>query len=372
MSTADAGRALSRRDVGLLVSARVRQGRSRVAASWFPILQASVAGAISFGVAHYALGHPYPFFAPVSAWIALGFTRDRPVRRVAELAVGVAIGVGLGDLLVHLIGTGFWQVGVVLFVAAVLARFLDRGAMLTTQAGVQAIVIVGLPSAVGGPTGRWLDALIGGAVALAVALLTPSDPRRHTRALGRAALDETAAVLHVLAHGLGTRSVTDVEDALVRGRAAQPALDGWTETTSSAHDQSRLSPPARRFSDELGTLVQTSVLAERAMRSTRVLARRALSVVGADVAHATGGLAEQVERTAVAVEELASAVGAGRDPDRARSHLLAVGAALDPFVLAPDDWQAQSLVLLHRSLTVDLLEAAGVSSRDARAVLPEI
>ena len=353
MSTADAGRALSRRDVGLLVSARVRQGRSRVAASWFPILQASVAGAISFGVAHYALGHPYPFFAPVSAWIALGFTRDRPVRRVAELAVGVAI-------------------GVVLFVAAVLARFLDRGAMLTTQAGVQAIVIVGLPSAVGGPTGRWLDALIGGAVALAVALLTPSDPRRHTRALGRAALDETAAVLHVLAHGLGTRSVTDVEDALVRGRAAQPALDGWTETTSSAHDQSRLSPPARRFSEELGTLVQTSVLAERAMRSTRVLARRALSVVGADVPHTVGGLAEQVERTAVAVEELAAAVGAGRDPERARSHLLAVGAALDPFVLAPDDWQAQSLVLLHRSLTVDLLEAAGVSSRDARAVLPEI
>ena len=92
------------------------------------------------------VGHPYPFFAPVSAWIALGFTTDRSVRRVAELAVGVAIGVGLGDLLVHLIGNGAWQVAVVLFVAAILARFLDRGGMLTTQAGVQALVIVGLPA----------------------------------------------------------------------------------------------------------------------------------------------------------------------------------------------------------------------------------
>ena len=85
---------------------RVRQGWARVRAAWFPILQASLAAAIAFAIARYAVGHPYPFFAPVSAWVALGFTADRSVRRVAELAVGVAIGVALGDLLVHLIGNG--------------------------------------------------------------------------------------------------------------------------------------------------------------------------------------------------------------------------------------------------------------------------
>ncbi|WP_217617424.1 FUSC family protein, partial [Cellulomonas sp. GbtcB1] len=72
-------------------------------------------------------GHSAPFFPPVSPWIAPGSTADRALRRVAELAVGVAIGVGLGDLVVHVSGTGAWQVAFVLLVAALIARFLDRG-----------------------------------------------------------------------------------------------------------------------------------------------------------------------------------------------------------------------------------------------------
>ena len=155
------------RDVRLVARVRVRQGLDRVRAAWFPILQASVAAGIAFGIGRYGLGHEYPFFAPICAWIALGFSADRSLRRVAEIAVGVAIGVGLGDALVHVIGTGLWQVAVVLFVAAILARLVDRGALLTTQAGVQAMVIVGLPTlaAGGGALGRWTDALVGGSVA---------------------------------------------------------------------------------------------------------------------------------------------------------------------------------------------------------------
>ncbi|NMM30259.1 MAG: hypothetical protein HHJ10_04250 [Cellulomonas sp.] len=61
----------------------------------------------------------------------------------------------------------------------------------------------------------------------------------------------------------------------------------------------------------------------------------------------------------------------GATPTQARSELWAVARSLDPFVLAPDDWQVQSLVLLLRSLAVDLLEAAGVSPEEARAALPE-
>ncbi|WP_273653393.1 FUSC family protein [Cellulomonas fimi] len=365
-------RSLGRRDLAVLGRARVRQGWSRVEASWFPILQAAVAGSVAFAIAHFWLGHPYPFFAPVSAWIALGFSMDRSVRRVAELAVGVAIGVALGELVAVVIGQGALQVGLVLFVAALLARFLDRGQMLTTQAGVQAIVIVSLPAAAGGPFGRWVDAALGGAVALAVALLTPSDPRRHPRALGRAALDELAGVLHALARGLDERAVPAVEDALLRGRASQPALDEWSDRAGNARDLARLSPASRRYADELAGHVTRAVLADRAMRNTRVLARRALAVLAAEAPHDTSGLAAQVASTATAVDELAAAVGAGRDPERARTALLAVAHALDPFALAADDWQVQSLVLLHRSLAVDLLESAGVAPGDARAALPEI
>ena len=126
--------------------------------------------------------------------------------------------------------------------------------MLTTQAGVQALVIVGLPaiSATGGPLGRWIDAAIGGAVALAVALLTPRDPRRHPRTLARAAVEDLAGVLRILARGLRTGSTADVEDALVRGRASQPALDEWSETATNAGELARVSPTIRKHRDGAG------------------------------------------------------------------------------------------------------------------------
>ena len=360
--------------VRVQVAARARQGRSRVRSAFVPVLQAVLAAGIAYGIAYSVLGHSAPFFAPVSAWVALGFTADRDLRRVAELAVGVAIGVGLGDLVVHGIGTGAWQVAVVLFVAAMVARFLDRGPMLTTQAGVQAIVIVGLPAvtASGGPLGRWTDALVGGVVALAVAALTPSDPRRRPRAQGRAAVEELAGMLRLVARGMRTRSAADVEDALVRGRASQPALDEWQDAASSARDLARVSPAARRHRTELLWIGQSAVRVDRAVRNARVLARRSLATVQAEQPHDLGPVADAVDRAALASDALAAALGAGAEPLRAREELLTLAAELDPFTATPDDWQAQSLLLLVRSLVVDLLEASGVDARTARETLPEI
>jgi uncharacterized membrane protein YgaE (UPF0421/DUF939 family) len=360
--------------VRVQAEARVRQGWSRVRSSLLPIAQAVLAAGVSYWIAYHLLGHSAPFFAPVSAWIALGFTADRELRRVAELAVGVALGVGLGDLVVHGIGTGPWQVALVLAGAALIGRFLDRGPMLTTQAGVQAIVIVGLPAvgAAGGPLGRWTDALVGGAVALAVAAHTPSDPRRRPRATGRAAVEELAGMLRLLARGMRDRSVTDVEDALVRGRASQPALDEWHDAATAARDLARVSPAARRHRTELAWIGESAVRVDRAVRNARVLARRSTTVVEDDHAAALAPVADAVDRVALAADALAAALGSGTEPLRARGELLVLAAELDPFALAPDDWQVQSLVLLLRSLVVDLLEAAGVDPGEAREALPEI
>lgn len=374
MSVEDAGhgwRVLpARATVRLQLASRVRAGWARVRASWALILQASVAAGAAYAVARYGLGHPLPFFAPVAAWLALGFSRDRSVRRVAELAGGVAIGVAAGDLVVHLIGSGLWQMALVLAASALVGRFLDRGPMLTTQAGVQAIVIVGLPQIGGGPFGRWIDAVVGGLVALAFALLTPTDPRRHPRTLAQAAVQELAAVLHRLGRGLATRSVEDVEAALLTGRASQPALDEWRDAARSAAELARLAPAHRRHRGELERLVDESVLLDRAMRNARVLTRRCVAAV--DDGDVAPGVADVVVAAAHATDDLAAAVGAGLDPRPARERLRAVAGSLDPHLLAPDDWKSQSLVLLLRSLAVDLLEAAGASPADARAALPEL
>ena len=357
---------------GVVARARARQGWARVRGSFVPVLQASAAAGAAFGIARYGLGHEFPFFAPVSAWVALGFGPDRPVRRVAELAIGVAVGVALGDLLVHLIGSGWWQVAVVLAVAALAGRFIDRGALLTTQAGVQAIVIVGLPTiqATGGPIGRWTDALVGGGVALLVATLGSTDPRHRPREAARDAMHELGAMLRTLSRGLRSDDPAGSDESLVRGRAAEPAFAEWAAAAKSARETARVSPTWIRYGDELTALQDAGAKADHAMRNARVLSRRATAILGTgreltDLAGIVGDLAD-------ACVEIAVSFGTQHPLDRARADLLAIAARMDPFALAPQDWQAQSLVLLLRSLAVDLLEVAGVPPDVARDQLPAL
>ncbi|MDT0166547.1 FUSC family protein [Actinotalea sp. AC32] len=336
-----------------------------------PVVLASVAAGVAWAIAVYGLGHATPFFAPVSAWVALGFSVDRHPRRVAELAVGVAVGVLLGDLLVHLIGSGPVQVAAVLAVAALVARFIDRGDLLTTQAGVQAIVIVGLPAAqAGSPLGRWADALVGGAVALLVTALWPQDPRRRVRSLAEEALEEVSHLLRDLARGLAGHDVELVEEALVRGRASQPTLDQWRSVAAQARAGARVSPAHRRHRPELLDLEGAAVRADRAMRNARVLARRCRPLVGSG--HELDRLAGLVTELARATGELAVAFGAGAEPVRARERLGEVAASADPRAVSTDDWHVQGVVLLVRSLVVDLLETAGVAPAAARERLPEL
>src|SRR3954465_11548695 len=94
-----------------------RAARSRLGAarrSLWPVVQTACAAAIAWVIATRALGHDVPFFGPAAAALpsfprgaglrAPGAARARPPRRAVEMMLGVALGVGLADLLVHLLG----------------------------------------------------------------------------------------------------------------------------------------------------------------------------------------------------------------------------------------------------------------------------
>ncbi|WP_372593821.1 FUSC family protein [Actinotalea sp.] len=361
----------------LVLQARSRQGWARVRRALVPVLLASVAAGLAFAIARYGLGHAFPFFAPASAWIALGFTADRQPRRVAELAIGVAVGVGAGDLFVHIIGAGAVQVAVVLFIAVLLARFIDRGDLLAVQAGVQAVVIVVLPAtSSGGAVNRWLDAVVGGVLALIVAVLSPQDPRRRVRSLAAEGMREISSVLEVLAGGLGSRRTEEIDEALVRGRASQPVLDQWRSAAVASRDAARVSPAFRKHLPALGELEAAAVLADRAMRNLRVLVRRARAVVAQtgtpELEAALDSLAAIVVDLRICADDLGAALAGSGSPEKVRERLAEVARRTDPRVVAPQDWHVQSLVMLVRSLVVDLEEAAGVEPGQARAWLPEL
>ncbi len=358
----------------LLRRIRIRQGLARVRSGFWPIVQASLAAGAAYLLAQLVLGHDQPFFAAVAAWVCLGFSFERELRRVADVAVGVAVGVGIGEVIVGLIGAGWWQLTVVLLVSAVLARFIDRGPMLVTQAGVQAIVVVGLPAAVAaeGAFGRWADAAVGGVVALAVTLLLPSDPLRRLRSLAYEATTELAETLEAVGRGLRQHDMDELGAALVRGRASESVLADWRDTARKAEDIARVGVNRAQRGD-IHEIVGQAVLVDRAMRSVRLLARRAPTVVGPDGTWPdVGPLADEVERFAGGTRLLASAVGGGGTVEDARRLLVDVAAAVDPHVVGRSDLRVASLVVLLRSPVVDALEASGLDPRAAREHLPEL
>ena len=165
-------------------SARARVARLR-AKSWH-VGQAALAAGAAWYIATELLGHPNPFFAPIAAVVSLGTSYGQRLRRVAEVTLGVAIGVLIADIVVVLIGSGGWQLSIVVALAMSAALLLDAGVVFVTQAAVQSIVVASLITDPSQALTRWTDALVGGAVALVAATLVPSAPLRQPARAGGA------------------------------------------------------------------------------------------------------------------------------------------------------------------------------------------
>ena len=144
-------------------------GIDRLRVHGWSVVQTAVAASVAYFLAVMAFGHESPFFAPIAAVICLGVTLGQRARRAVELAFGVAVGLMVADLLVLVIGTGAARIGVVVLLAMAAAVFFGGGPLLVNQAAISALLVVVLqpPNDVFDPA-RFLDALVGGSVALAI------------------------------------------------------------------------------------------------------------------------------------------------------------------------------------------------------------
>ena len=153
------------------LSVGARLGRLR-AKGWH-LGQAAIAAGVAYYIAAEVLGHPTPFFAPIAAIVTLGVTLGQRTRRAVEVAVGVTVGIAVADLLVLLIGSGTWQLLVIVMLAMAAAILLGSGTLLVTQAAASAVLVVTLspPDLHGISFARSLDAAVGCTTALLVGLL---------------------------------------------------------------------------------------------------------------------------------------------------------------------------------------------------------
>lgn len=332
---------------------------ARLRADLLPVLQTALAAALAYGVA--SLVHENPFFAGVSAVIALGVGRGQRTRRAIELTAGVTLGIVVADGIVAVLGTSAPVVGVVVALSMLAAILIGAGDLLVAQAAVSAVIVATIEQPDGFEPDRAIDAGIGGLVALLVGQVLFR--QRPGRALARAAVplaEVLTVVLRTSAEALRTGDPATAARALDLARDTDGPLAAFEDAVLRAREtlggRARV-PRYARAATQLGF----------ATRNVRVLARRTVATTRKGTPPA--GIAEAVDRLADATGALAAELEGG-PPGRAREGA-ADAAALANAVLEQPGRGLQTTVLVGqvRSTAVDLLRAAGVDEDEAVALV---
>ena len=279
-----------------------RAALRRVRPHALPIVQTAVAAVAAYYLALLLpLPDQRPVFASIAAVIALGVSYGQRGRRAVELSAGVMLGLVVADLIVHTIGTGPLQIGVVIVVAMSVAVLLRGGEMVIVESAVSALLLVSLePSTDGFSSTRLFEALVGGGVALAVnSLFFPPDPALLASRAAHALFAELGGVLQGLSRALAEGDPKAAGAALVRAREADGRVRELEATLTVARETARLSPPRRGAGDVLARYGDALPHLDYALRSARVLARHGLRRVR--------GTVPAPEAVALAVDDLAEA-----------------------------------------------------------------
>lgn len=345
---------------------RVRRARS----SFPAILATTVTCALAYVLSQLLLDQPRPVVAPILVWVAMGIQRDRPPRRVAELAAGATVGVAVGDLLSSVMGNNVGSFVVIMLVAGTLGRLLDSAELFTSQLVIQAMFLAAMPADLieGGPLGRLGEAVLGLVLAILASTFARRDVRRRPRHLGSSALADLAAILEMVSAALKTGESRRAVDALTAGRGTQNLLDDWAEAAETARDIVRLNPALRAQRGPMEREVVTATLGDRAVRNARVVARLSIGAVAEEGANPL--VADHVARLAAATRLLSHAHRHGHDPQGARKMLESVSRELSPVRHRLPGWRMQMVETLLRSLAVDLMQVSGKSDSEAQRVLP--
>jgi uncharacterized membrane protein YgaE (UPF0421/DUF939 family) len=346
-------------------------GYARLRTSVWPVLQAAVAASLAYFLADVIIGHGQPFFAPIAAVICLGVTLGQRNRRAIELVIGVAVGLMVADLLVLVIGNGTLQIAVVVLLAMAAAVFFGGGTILINQAAVSAILVVVLqpPGAVFAPD-RFIDALIGGGVALAINYLFPVNPERLVARAAAPVFDELAAVLEEISAVLEEGDERRAERVLERAREIDGRVRTLNEALEAGYETARLSPTRRRSLRQLEFYSSAGIRIELAVINTRVLARGVYNALRRGDAIAPQ-LPEAVLDLSRSVRALAAFLEDNKGPEEARGWALEAARRATEILEERHELGISVLVGQVRSAAVDLLRSTGMDQATALQALED-
>lgn len=352
---------------GGVLAAKVGADRAlgRLRTGIWPVVQTALAAALAWSAAALLLGHERPFVAAIAAVISVGAVSGQTFRRAAEWIFGVAVGLTVADLIMLGIGTGPVQTGVIVGLAMAAALLLRGGIMFVSEAGVSAVLVAGLdPMTYGVSPDRFLEALVGGGVALTVSAVFPSNPSLRARRAARPVLEDLATALRDVAAALIGGDLELAEQALSEARRIDASVERLREELEGGYEVARLSLPRRRHLEHLGYYAVATDQLDLAVRNTRVLTRAAVTLVRERGA-APGELVEAILGLALAVEALAGYLERPDHPLDARHFALEAASEATSVLEHSNDLETSVLVGQIRSTALDLLQAAGMNTSES-------
>ncbi len=299
--------------------------------------------------------------------ITLGLTQGQRGRRAVEVVLGVTLGIAIADLLVILLGTGWWQLAVVVSLTMAVALLLGSGHMFAQQAAVSAALVATLqPPDDGVSFARAVDALIGGGVALAVsALVLPAHPVRLVRRRRRTRPER--------ARRRARRRRRRPLGARPRRRRRPPSSAAAPSTTSPASSTRRSTwagrPPASRRREDARSARSTTTprpprQIELAVRNVRVLARGARRAIDLEE-NVPPEVSEALRDLAVAVRALGEALDDDAQADAVREPALRAAGKATLVLERTGNLSVTVIVGQVRSTAVDLIRSTGIAYEDA-------
>lgn len=350
----------------------VRAAFHRVRDSLSAIVQIVAAAIAAYAFAHVLLGHENPFLSVTVCISSLSLARDARPRRVLDTALGITFGVVLANISLLLVGRGMWQLVLVLGLVVLMARFVHRSPGFAVSAGIQASLVQLIPIASGSEIQRPIDAVVGGAMALAATAIVPRDARRLAKSDERALVQQLGGGIRLIEAALHHGDADRAERALEHLRATDRMLSDWNTSLESAKAIATISPFVRQHLKDIERQREVRVALDYAVRNARVVARRVWQLL-AEEESPRPQLARTFEEIAIGVGELEAAVD---DPDalvQARQSLTLAIVRLHPASHDIEyDVQDATVLMQCRPLLVDLLTAAGLTVEEARERLPDV
>ncbi|HLL68605.1 MAG TPA: FUSC family protein [Micromonosporaceae bacterium] len=342
----------------------------RLRDDWLLIGEATVAATVAWLIATELLGNPEPFFAPVAALITLLQVRGQRMRRAVEVILGVAGGVLVADIVVQALGPHTtWTIVTVLLITLTLAVAIGASPVSVVQAAVSAmyLVVVAPPTQTLVPL-RFIDALVGGGVALLVSqLAVVRDPLAPLVRESRQLFGELAGVISDVADALDRHDEAAARAALTRARSADTAVERLRTAVSAADEGLRLHVLRRERRDRVQAVDAATEQLDYAVRNVRVLARAAVTLTRLPAAPPLplGAAVRSLVAAVYAVDKAFAADLAGSGDAAQHNVEWAETVALDAVraagQLLPDGPPLPLIMIIGqiRTTAIDLLRGAG-------------